>query len=200
MCLSFRSVYSRCSNVLLASRHSVYCVHSVHKWHPIRASSILPQNRIMTDELVFCLVLCSAQKWKQSYSILDIFRELSSAFESTNSNDMENVDAAEISGAIERLRSFKCMWTGHRSDNPVPKRGQPIPHSRKQIDQLRASQPLTIENHDYQWRYCRIKQIECSFGKVYYEARVIQSILGESPYSLSVVSPPPSLSSSLHSC
>jgi len=124
------------------------------------------------------LDILSSNKWKQSYSILDIFRELTSAFESTTINDMDNTDENDITGALERLRSFKCMWTGHRSDNPVPKRGQPIPHSRKQIDQLRAAQPLTIENHDYQWRYCRIKQIECSFGKVYFEARVIQSILG----------------------
>ncbi len=70
------------------------------------------------------------------------------------------------------------MWTGHTSQNPVPKKGQPIPHSRKQINQLQASQLLTIENQAYQWRYYRIKQIECSFGKVYYEARVVSSVLG----------------------
>merc|ERR1719242_2252682 len=137
-----------------------------------------PNVKLISSKAWVHLDILSSSQWKQSYSILDIFRELSSAFESTNSNDMENVDAADIFGAIERLRSFKCMWTGHRSDNPVPKKGQPILHGRKQIDQLHASQPLTIENHDYQWRYCRIKQIECSFGKVYFEARVIQSILG----------------------
>ena len=108
---------------------------------------------------------------------MDIFRELSSVFEATSINDIE-CDTKDVTKAQQKLKSFKCMWTGHTSQNPVPKRGQPIPHSRKQIDQLRASQPLTIENHDYQWRYCRIKQIECSFGKVYYEARVVSSILG----------------------
>ena len=118
-----------------------------------------------------------APKWKQSYSILDIFRDLSLVFESTSINDIE-ASTVDISLAQSNLKSFKCMWTGHTSQNPVPKKGQPIPHSRKQIDQLRASQPLTIENHEYQWRYCRIKQIECSFGKVYYEARVVSSILG----------------------
>merc|ERR1719361_2498666 len=137
-----------------------------------------PNVKLISSKAWVHLDILSSSQWKQSYSILDIFRELNSAFESTTINDMENEDKDEISAALERLRSFKCMWTGHRSDNPVPKRGQPIPHSRKQIDQLRASQPLTIENHDYQWRYCRIKQIECSFGKVYFEARVIQSILG----------------------
>merc|ERR1719361_2108658 len=137
-----------------------------------------PNVKLISSKAWVHLDILSSSQWKQSYSILDIFRELTSAFESTTINDMENEDKDEISAALERLRSFKCMWTGHRSDNPVPKRGQPIPHSRKQIDQLRASQPLTIENHDYQWRYCRIKQIECSFGKVYFEARVIQSILG----------------------
>ena len=108
---------------------------------------------------------------------MDIFRELSSIFEATNINEID-CDPKEVSRAQQKLKSFKCMWTGHTSQNPVPKRGQPIPHSKKQIDQLRASQKLTIENHDYQWRYCRIKQIECSFGKVYYEARVVSSVLG----------------------
>ena len=129
---------------------------------------------ILCDLSVF---VYSAQKWKQSYSILDIFRELASIFEATTINDID-VEAKEVSRAQQKLKSWKCMWTGHTSQNPVPKRGQPIPHSKKQIDQLRASQKLTIENHDYQWRYCRIKQIECSFGKVYYEARVVSSVLG----------------------
>ena len=92
-----------------------------------------------------------------------------------------DVDSKQIVNAQQKLKSFKCLWTGHTAQNPVPAKGQPILHGRKQIDQLHASQPLTIENHDYQWRYCRIKHIECSFGKVYYEARVVSSVLGILP-------------------
>eukprot|EP01084_Bolivina_argentea_P091922 165435_1 len=117
-----------------------------------------PNVKLVSSKAFVHLDILSSSKWKQSYSILDIFRELSSAH--------------------TKLKSFKCMWTGHTSQNPVPKKGQPIPHSRKQINQLQASQLLTIENQAYQWRYYRIKQIECSFGKVYYEARVVSSVLG----------------------
>eukprot|EP00485_Elphidium_margaritaceum_P022900 CAMPEP_0202710562 /NCGR_PEP_ID=MMETSP1385-20130828/22520_1 /ASSEMBLY_ACC=CAM_ASM_000861 /TAXON_ID=933848 /ORGANISM="Elphidium margaritaceum" /LENGTH=1596 /DNA_ID=CAMNT_0049370129 /DNA_START=389 /DNA_END=5179 /DNA_ORIENTATION=- len=137
-----------------------------------------PNVKSISSKAWVNLDILSSNKWKQSYSILDIFRELSSVFESTQFNDLTDATPDDVSKAQLKLKSFKCMWTGHTAQNPVPKLGQPIPHSRKQIDQLRASQPLEIKNLGYQWQYTRIKQIECSFGKVYFEARVLGSVLG----------------------
>eukprot|EP01083_Nonionella_stella_P178504 630770_1 len=138
-----------------------------------------PNVKTVSSKAWVHLDILSASKWKQSYSILDIFRELSRIFSYTQRSELgDSVSDDAIRTAHQKLKSFKCMWTGHTSQNPVPKQGQPIPHSKKQINQLHASQPLTIENQAYQWRYCRIKQVECSFGKVYYEARVVSSVLG----------------------
>eukprot|EP01083_Nonionella_stella_P085023 235463_1 len=64
-----------------------------------------PNVKLVSSKAFVHLDILSSSKWKQSYSILDIFRELSSAH--------------------TKLKSFKCMWTGHTSQNPVPKKGQP---------------------------------------------------------------------------
>lgn len=113
------------------------------------------------------------------FPVEEMFRQLSNLFNiDLNKLNKSIYDDSAIIDAQQSLKTFTCMWCGHSPQSPHPAKGAPLPQSRRQLDLFKSNFPLKVENQAYQWKYCRIKQIEANFGKVYFEARIESSILG----------------------